>query len=227
MRWILASAHCVSERRRTCRPRQGYPVMEPDRPRPFPAFNFNLPARTLGLANQTLNDKDKEVDHDERRASQSVEQAATTPKLAIEIQSNALSVISRSGRCGVLIADKDLKDCTNNLVGSVLDRGSARGRRSVRIRLVLDADIAAPPHRVPFRMFTHPLCNVRRRTHCTLLQRTTPVKKPGGLLRRWAGDSTAHTVTISLQDSCLTSPESLNKIATKRYNRQHQVFNTP
>jgi len=100
----------VSERRRTCRPRQGIRLWNLTTAT-ISSFQLSPAGKNTWGANQTLNDKDKEVDHDERLRITSVEPAATTPKLAIEIQAMLCPDIEIKADAVFSIADKDLKDC--------------------------------------------------------------------------------------------------------------------
>jgi hypothetical protein len=101
----------ANERRRTCRPGQGHPVLEPDH-RDISSFQLSPAGKDTWGPDQTLNDKDKEVDHDERLRITSVEPGRYDAKIGYrdskqcfvrDIEIKADAVFS--------IADKDLKDC--------------------------------------------------------------------------------------------------------------------
>ena len=99
------------ERRRTCRTGQGHPALEPDHVDHF-RFQLSPAGKNAWGPNLTLNDKDKEVDHDERLRITGVEPGRYDAKVSypdsrqcivrnIEIKADAV----------FSIADKDLKDC--------------------------------------------------------------------------------------------------------------------
>ena len=130
------------------------------------SFQLSPAGKDTWGPNQTLNDRDKEVDHDERLRITSV----------------------GPGRYDAKVGYRDLKQCfvrdieiKADAVFSIAPASSNHGAASRRcprcVRLVMAVWIfAAPPHRVPFRMFTHPLCYIGRRTHDALPQRAASRK---------------------------------------------------
>lgn len=101
----------VSERQRSGRAGKRHPIVESDHRDHFGVSAFPARKERLG-PNLTLNDKDKEVDHDERLRITGVEPGRYDAKVGyrgskhcfvrgIEIKADAV----------FSIADKDLKDC--------------------------------------------------------------------------------------------------------------------
>jgi hypothetical protein len=101
----------ASERWRTSRTGQGHPVLEPDQRDYFP-FSTSPASKGTWGPNQTLNDKDKGIDHDERLRITSVEPGRYDAKVGYQnLRQCFVRDIEIKADAVFSIADKDLKDC--------------------------------------------------------------------------------------------------------------------
>ena len=92
---------------------QGHPALESDHARRSPASSSSPAGKTDWGPNQTLNDKDKEVDHDERLRITGVEPGRYDAKVSYpDARQCVVRDIEIKADAVFSIADKDLKDCT-------------------------------------------------------------------------------------------------------------------
>jgi hypothetical protein len=75
-------------------------------------FELSAAGKTEWGANQTLNDKDKEVDHDERLRITGVEPGRYDAKVTFRDKQCFVRDIEIKADAVFAISDKDLKDCT-------------------------------------------------------------------------------------------------------------------
>src|ERR1700731_1351219 len=122
------------------------------------SFQLSPAGKDTWGPNQTLNDKDKEVDHDERLRITSVGPGRYDAKVGYrDLRQCFVRDIEIKADAVFSIADKDLKDCNKYPAAALSNHGSARGRSAARICLVITMRIfAAPAHHVPFRMLSAP-----------------------------------------------------------------------
>ena len=100
-------------RRRSSRAEQGqgHPALEPDH-RDDLGFQLSPAGKDNWGPNQTLNDKDKEVDHDERLRIMGVEPGQYDAKVSYpDARQCVVRNIEIKADAVFSIADKDLKDC--------------------------------------------------------------------------------------------------------------------
>ena len=122
--------------------------------------------------NQTLNDNDKKVDHDERLRITGVEPGRYDAKLTYpDMKQCVVRDIEIKADAVFSIMDKGLKDCTKQAFSRLASSGSAGRCRSACLCLVVGVRIFAMPFDCrPFRVLAYPLGDIGRRRHRALRQ---------------------------------------------------------
>ena len=111
MRWILASIALLSASGELAAQGKGIRLWNLTTAT-ISSFQLSPAGKDAWGANQTLNDKDKEVDHDERLRITSVEPGRYDAKVGYRDSKQCfVRDIEIKADAGVSIADKDLKDC--------------------------------------------------------------------------------------------------------------------
>ena len=160
---------------------QGHPIVEPDHAT-ISGFQLSPAGKNDWGPNQTLNDKDKEVDHDERLRITGVEPGRYDAKVGYRGIEAMLCARHRDQGRRRVFDRRQGSEGLQQVTAAAVASAQPADHPAFRCLVVAVRIFAAPFHRVPFRMLAHPLRDIGRRGHGALLQRNAPGKDQMRLL---------------------------------------------